>query len=62
MPRAKKDGKYINYYIDRKVYDLLQFYAEEQGYTTTMAIERILKQFFNTNKAIERMPQEELQA
>lgn len=46
MPRAKKDGHYINYYIARDVYDTLQAYAAEKGQTTTTAIERILRKHF----------------
>lgn len=46
MPRPKKDGHYINYYIARDVYDTLQAYAEEKGQTTTLAIERILRKYF----------------
>lgn len=46
MPRAKKDGHYINYYISRDLYEMLQDYAERKGQTGTMAIERILRRFF----------------
>ena len=46
MPRQKKDGHYINYYIDRELYERLQKYADEKGQTATMALERILKQYF----------------
>ena len=47
MPRKKKDGRHINYYIDRLIYERLEEYADEKGQTMTMALERILKQFFN---------------
>ena len=47
MPRPKKDGRHINYYIDRMIYERLEEYAEEKGQTMTTALERILKQFFN---------------
>lgn len=46
MPRPKKDGRYINYYIDRKVFEQLETYAQEKGQTITTALERILSQFF----------------
>ena len=46
MPRQKKDGRHINYYIDRKVFEELESYAQEKGQTMTMALERILSQFF----------------
>ena len=46
MARPKKDGRHINYYIDRKIFEELESYAQEQGQTMTMALERILRQFF----------------
>ena len=49
MPRKKKDGRHINYYIDRMIYERLEEYADEMGQTMTMALERILKQFFDKN-------------
>ena len=45
MPREKKDGKFINYYIKREIYDELKKYSEEKGQTMTMALERILKEY-----------------
>ena len=47
MPRPKKDGRHINYYIDRKVFEELEAYAQEKGQTMTTALERILSQFFD---------------
>lgn len=47
MPRPKKDGRYINYYIDRVLYEKLRDLAEERGQTMTVAIERILKDYFD---------------
>ena len=47
MPRMKKDGRHINYYIDRLIYERLEEYADEKGQTMTTALERILKQFFD---------------
>ena len=47
MPRKKKDGRHINYYIDRMIYERLEEYADKKGQTMTMALERILKQFFD---------------
>lgn len=45
MPRQKKDGHYINCYLDTQVYDTLCRYANDVGQTKTLAIERILKQY-----------------
>ena len=50
MPRKKKDGRHINYYIDRVIYERLEEYADKKGQTMTMALERILKQFFDKNE------------
>ena len=49
MARPKKDGRHINYYIDRMIYERLEEYADEKGQTMTTALERILKQFFDKN-------------
>ncbi len=47
MPRAKKDGQYINYRIERELYEKLRKLADERGQTMTMCIERILKDYFD---------------
>lgn len=46
MPRKKKDGRYINYYLERELVERLEQYAEQKGQTMTTAIERILKEHF----------------
>ena len=56
MPRQKKDGRYINYYIDRKIFERLERYAADKGQTITTAIERILAEAldkYETDEAIE---------
>ena len=45
MPRQKKDGVNINYFIRRDVKEKLDQYCEDVGQTATMAIERILDEF-----------------
>ena len=47
MARPKKDGVYINYYIERSIKERLDEYCDEVGQTNTMAIERILKKFLD---------------
>ena len=47
MARKKKDGEHINLYVDRGVVQKLREYADEKGQTVTMALERILTDFFN---------------
>lgn len=44
MPRKKKDGRFINYYIDRGIFERLERYAKSRGQQMTTAIERILKE------------------
>ena len=56
MPRKKKDGRHINYYIDRMIYERLEEYADEKGQTMTTALERILKQFFDKTDEEKRKP------
>lgn len=46
MARQKKDGEHINLYVDRSVVQRLREYADEKGQTVTMALERILADFF----------------
>ena len=46
MARAKKDGQYINCYVEKEVVQILEQYCEETGLTKTVAIERILKKYF----------------
>lgn len=47
MPRAKKDGRVINYKIDRLLYERFAAYCEEKGQTATLALERILKEYLD---------------
>ena len=44
MPRPKKDGKNISFYMDAEIVDRLHEYAEEKGQTLTIAAERIIKE------------------
>ena len=48
MSREKKDGKRINFYMDRKILDMLDQYCEEMGQTKTIATEQILQEHFET--------------
>lgn len=47
MAKPKKDGQFINCYLERSLYNRLSYYAEEKGQTKTLAIERILKKHFD---------------
>ena len=56
MSKQKKDGRSLNCILERKVYDQLELYCNEVGQTKTLAVERILNQYFtdyynnNSNK------------
>lgn len=47
MARTKKDGRYVNYDIEREIYEKLEKYCEEVGQTKTVAIERILTKYLD---------------
>lgn len=47
MAREKKDGRYVNFYLDQKIYDRLEKYCNEVGQTKTIAVERSIDQFLN---------------
>lgn len=51
MPRKKKDGRFINYYIDRKIFERLEHYAHAKGQQMTTAIERILLEYLDRYEA-----------
>lgn len=58
MSRPKKDGAYINYYIDRELAEQLREYADNKGQTITTALERILVNHFkNEDKKKENVSQ-----
>lgn len=47
MARTKKDGRHINYYIERSIYDRLKKYADSKGQIMTTAIERIITEYLD---------------
>lgn len=47
MPRRKKDGRFINYYIDRHIFERLERYAQSRGQQMTTALERILQEYLD---------------
>lgn len=47
MARAKKDGQYINCYVEKDVVEKLERYCNATGLTKTVAIERILTKYFD---------------
>ena len=43
MPRAKKDGRRINYFIDRQIFEAVEAYAQANRYPVTTAFEILLE-------------------
>ncbi len=46
MSRPKKDARILNIKLATPVYDKLEQFCDESGLTKTMAVERVLSQFF----------------
>lgn len=42
MPRQKKDGKIVNFYLSREVIERLEKYCKETGQSKTAAAERMM--------------------
>ena len=61
MPRPKKDGRFINYFIDRGIYDRLKVYAEDKGQSMTTALERILAGHLDRCEQTKQPPTDEMQ-
>lgn len=40
MPRPKKDGRYLNLYLDRALHEEFEQFCESLGQTKTVAAER----------------------
>jgi len=47
MAKEKKDGHYLNVYLDQKVYDRLTRVSKETGVTKTAAVEKGLALFLD---------------
>jgi hypothetical protein len=43
MARQKKDGRSVNFYLDRNIMEKVEVYADENGHTLTKAVERLLE-------------------
>lgn len=48
MPREKKDAKILNIKLAMPVHDRLERFCDESGMSKTVAVEKILDQFFDT--------------
>lgn len=51
MARQKKNGQYLNVKIDANVYQRLEDFCENTGYTKTAAVERALTIMMNSHEA-----------
>lgn len=47
MPRARKNGKYINLKIQENIYDRFESYCEKEDRTKTAALERMITAYLN---------------
>ena len=51
MSRPKKEGQYVNFYMDRSVFELLEQFSKETGLTKTVIMERAVKQYIDLIKS-----------
>jgi len=45
MPRAKKDGKFLNCYVDKGIFEKLAQYCEKTSIPKTSVVEKALSQY-----------------
>lgn len=45
MPRPKKDGRYLNLYLDRTLHEEFEQFCESLGQTKTVAAERAFRMY-----------------
>lgn len=48
MPRKKKDGKFINFFVSSELVDTLDKYTAETGFPKTVIIEKALRMYFES--------------
>ena len=49
MPRQKKDGKYINIYMQRSLVEAVERYSEETMLPKTAILERAVQEYLERN-------------
>ena len=52
MARQKKDGRSVNFYLDRTIMEKVEVYAVENGHTLTKAVERLLEKALDEKGAV----------
>lgn len=45
MPRAKKDGKFLNCYVNKEIMDKLEKYCDRTSIPKTLVVEKALQQY-----------------
>ena len=50
MARQKKDGRYLNLYLDRKLHEEFEKFCETLGQTKTVAAERAFRMYIDSMK------------
>lgn len=50
MPRPKKDGRYLNLYLDKALHDEFEQFCESLGQTKTVAAERAFRMYIDAMK------------
>lgn len=50
MPRPKKDGRYLNLYLDRALHEEFEQFCESLGQTKTVAAERAFRMYMDAMK------------
>ncbi len=51
MAKAKKDGDYLHCYIKSDIMAELNVYVAETGYSKTVAVEKAIRMFLDSQKA-----------
>ncbi len=52
MPRAKKDGKFLNCYVDKEILEKLEQYCEKTSIPKTSVVEKALSQYLMQFEAL----------
>lgn len=55
MPRAKKNGTYLNVCIETSIYEKLERFCEDAGQTKTIAVERALSEYVENYEKKQQM-------
>lgn len=50
MPRPKKDGRYLNLYLDRALHEEFEQFCESLGQTKTVVAERTFRMYMDAMK------------